>query len=124
MTAMHARRSPRLVPFALTADDASAERWLAALKEAGIPAQIHIEDGTRLASGSSMFPTGPVFASAIYVAPECRDQAAKLLIDLGWDGRQLGAAHQEHALEQRVLVGGAVSVSLIGLVVVLLLRVI
>jgi len=122
MTAMHERRSPRLVPFALTGDDAAAQRWLEALDEAGIPAQVHIEDGTRLATGSSMFPTGRIFATAIYIAPECREQAAALLIDLGWDGRQLGGARRGRSLDQRVVVGGAVGVSLLGLVLALLLR--
>lgn len=121
MTAMPARHPHRLVPFAMTSDDASAARWVAALEEAGIPAQIHIEDGSRLASGSSMFPTGPSFASAIYIAPDCRERAAALLIDLGWDGRQLGSQHPSHAVDGRALVSGAIGVTFLALALVVVL---
>ncbi len=122
MTAMHARRPPRLVPFALTDDDDAARRWLEALEEADIPAELHIEDGTRLATGSSMFPTGRIFATAIYIAPECREQAAALLIDLGWDGRQLGGGHRGRSLDDRLVLAGALGVALLILMLALLLR--
>lgn len=122
MTLMHAGHSPRLVPFALTADDVAAHRWLEALEEADIPAELHIEDGTRLATGSSIFPTGQVFATAIYIAPDCRERAATVLIDLGWDGRQLGARHRARPPRDWFVAGVAVGVSLLGLVLVIVLR--
>ena len=122
MTAMHARRPSSLIPFALTFDDAAAQHWLEALERAGIPAEIHIEDGTRLAAGSSMFPTGRIFASAIYIASDSRERAAALLIDLGWDGRQLGGGHRGRSLDERIVAGAAIGLSLLGLGLVLLLR--
>lgn len=122
MTTMHAGHSPRLVPFALTADDVAAHRWLEALEEAGIPAELHIEDGTRLATGSSMFPTGQVFVTAIYIAPDCRERAATVLIDLGWDGRQLGGGRPARPLKDWLVAGGAVGVALLGLSLTVVLR--
>ena len=122
MATMPTRRSSRLVPFALTADEDAAHRWLTVLDEAGIPAQLHIEDGTRLASGSSMFPTGRIFATAVYIAPECRDRAAALLIDLGWDGRQLGGSHRALHMDGRLVAGAVIGISLLGLGLALLLR--
>lgn len=122
MATMHTRRSPRLVPFAITADDDAAHRWIDALHEAGIPAELHIEDGTRLATGSSVFPTGRIFASAVYIAPEHRDRAAALLIDLGWDGRQQGASHRRPSRDQLLVVVGAVGMTLVGLGMAVVLR--
>jgi hypothetical protein len=122
MATMHTRRSPRLVPFALTADDEAAHRWLDALHDAGIPAELHIEDGTRLATGSSVFPTGRIFATAIYIAPQYRDRAAALLIDLGWDGKQRGAGQRRRSRDQLLIVAGAVGMSLLGLVLAIVLR--
>ena len=123
MTTMHAGHSPRLVPFALTADDVAAHHWLEALEEAGIPAELHIEDGSRLVTGSSVFPTGQIFANAIYIAPDCRDRAAAVLIDLGWDGRQLGGGRPTGRPRKDWLVaGGAVGVALLGLTLTVALR--
>ena len=123
MATMHTRHSQRLAPFALTSDEDAAHRWLDALQVAGIPAELHIEDATRLATGSSMFPTGRIFASAVYIAPEYRDRAAALLIDLGWDGRQLGAGQRGRVRNERLLAGVvAVGLALLGLGFAFLLR--
>jgi hypothetical protein len=113
------------MPFAMTDDDDVAHRWLDALSEAGIPAELHIEDGTVLASGSSVFPTGRIFASAIYIPPESREQAAALLIDLGWDGRQLGgAAHgpRSRSFEALVIAAAVAAAGVLSIAVLLALR--
>jgi len=111
-----------MMPFAMTDDDEAAHRWLQALHRAGIPAELHIEDGAVLATGSSVFPTGRIFASAIYIAPECREQAAVVLIDLGWDGRQLSGGPRRRSVNERAAAVAVAAVGLLSLAVVLALR--
>ncbi len=113
--------SSELVPFALTLDDEAAERWHEALTTAGIDAELRIEDGRALNSGSSVFPTGPIFATALYIAASERERAASVLIDHGWDGRQIGAGHQRRVLpDGRTTLLGAVLMALLVVVVALL----
>lgn len=112
--------SSELVPFALTLDDEAAERWVEALGHAGIEAELRIEDGRALNSGSSVFPTGPIFATALYVAAGQREQAASVLIDHGWDGRQLGAGHRRGLTDRRTALLGAVLMALFVAVIALL----
>jgi len=112
--------SSELVPFALTLDQEAAERWLRALDRAGIEAELRIEDGRALNSGSSVFPTGPIFATALYVAASERERAASVLIDHGWDGRQLGAGHRRRLGDRRTALLGAVVMALLVAVIALL----
>lgn len=112
--------SSELVPFALTLDDEAAERWVEALGHAGIEAELRIEDGRALNSGSSVFPTGPIFATALYVAAGQREQAAAVLIDHGWNGRQLGAGHRRGLTDRRTALLGAVLMALFVAVIALL----
>jgi hypothetical protein len=123
MTVIHVRRPSRLVPLALTGDDEAAHRWLEALEAAGIPAELHIEDGTRLVSGSSIFPTGQVFATSLHVAADHLDQAAALLIDMGWDGKRVGSAAGARTFDSRFMISAAVvAATLLGVIVTLLVR--
>jgi len=112
--------SSELVPFALTLDDEAAERWAAALEREGIEAELRIEDGRALNSGSSVFPTGPIFATALYVPASERERAASVLIDHGWDGRQLGAGHRRGLPDGRTTLLGAVLMALLVVVIALL----
>ncbi|MBX7110851.1 MAG: hypothetical protein K1X87_03255 [Dehalococcoidia bacterium] len=112
--------SSELVPFALTLDDEAAERWAAALEREGIEAELRIEDGRALNSGSSVFPTGPIFATALYVPASQRERAAAVLIDLGWDGRQLGAGHRRGLGDRRTALMGAVLMALLVAAIALL----
>lgn len=120
MASMPAASSSELVPFALTLDDEAAERWAAALGREGIDAELRIEDGRALNSGSSVFPTGPIFATALYVPVSERERAASVLIDLGWDGRQLGAGRRPGLSERRTALVGAVLMALLVAVIALL----
>lgn len=109
-----------LVPFALTTDDEAAERWFQALRHAGIDSELRIEDGRQLNTGSSVFPTGPIFATALYVAASERDRAASVLIDHGWDGRQIGAGRRQGRANRRTALAGALAMVLLLLLVTLL----
>lgn len=108
-----------LVPLALTSDDAAATRWIEALQREGIDAELRIEDGLRLNSGSSVFPTGPLFATALFVPADERERAASVLIDHGWDGRQIGAGHRRSLSDRRTALAGAVLMVLLVLLVTL-----
>jgi hypothetical protein len=113
------------MPFAMTDDDDVAHRWLEALEAADIPAELHIEDGTVLATGSSVFPTGRIFASAIYIPPESREQAAALLIDLGWDGRQLGGGEHRgrgRSFEAAVIAAAVIAAGVLSVAILVALR--
>ena len=64
-----------------------AGEWLDALLDAGIDAELHIEDAARFNLTSSAYPVGVPFVYALFVPRADRDRAADVLIDHGWDGR-------------------------------------
>lgn len=105
-----------MVPLAVTEDEAAARRWLAGLEAATIRARVRIEDTRRMGTGSSMLPMGPVFATALYVPEDRRFEAARVLIDLGWDGRQVGnvvAGIHRRGVPLSTMMGGALA-ALVG----------
>lgn len=112
--------SSDLVPFALTLDNEAAERWAAALQREGVEAELRIEDGRALNSGSSVFPTGPIFATALYVPVSERERAASVLIDLGWDGKQVGAGHRRGLPDRSTTLLGVVAMALVVVLLALL----
>ena len=77
-----------------------------------------------MGNSSSVLPLGPVFATTLYVAAERRTQAAAVLIDLGWDGRHIGAGVGERPISRSALIGGGVAaaVGAVALIVAILLR--
>src|SRR5215207_3792091 len=106
----------RFVPLAITDDEVMARRWVEALDAAGVPVELRIEDARRLGTTSTMLPLGPLFATALYVAAERRDDAASVLIDLGWDGRRIGRGlHSSGLLPAQALVGSVVAATISGL---------
>lgn len=109
----------RFVPLAITDDEVMARRWVEALDAAGVPVELRIEDSRRLGTTSSMLPFGPVFATALYVAADRRDDAAAVLIDFGWDGRRVGRGlNSSGLLPSQALVGSVVAATLSGLALV------
>jgi len=78
-------------------DEAAAHDWLEALRAHGIPAELRFADGQRYSPLSSAYPIGPLFVYPLFVPAAERAAAARVLIDLGWDGRG----------RQRVTVGRA-----------------
>ena len=113
MTSVSIPRPPTFVRLAVAADEGEARRWLDALTAAGIEAEARIEDAARLVAASSVFPTGPAFATALYVPSSQRGEAAALLIDLGWQGRL--KPHARPAVGARAALLGAVATALVGL---------
>lgn len=124
MATQRAFRPTRMVPLATTEEEALARRWLGALEAAEVPAELRIEDARRMGNSSSVLPLGPVFATTLYVAAERRTQAAAVLIDLGWDGRQIGARVGDRSIPRSSLIGGgiAAAVGAAALAVAILLR--
>ncbi|MFA7296205.1 MAG: hypothetical protein WC211_03335 [Dehalococcoidia bacterium] len=124
MATQPAFRPTRMIPLATTDDESAARRWLGALEAVEIPAELRIEDARRMGNSSSVLPLGPVFATTLYVAAERRTQAAAVLIDLGWDGRQIGAGVGERPIPRSSLIGGGVAaaVGAVALIVAILLR--
>ena len=112
-----------MAPLALTDREPDARRWLGALEAAHIPAELRIEDARRR-SAALPLPVGPVFAATLYVAADHRVEAAKVLIDLGWDGRQVGGSLPTRQIPRGAVfaVASASLVSLTAVVVALLLR--
>ncbi len=111
-----------LVTIAVTPDGELAERWAEALREAGIDAEVRIGDARTLTPTTSLAsvggPVGALFAYPVCVPPESREQAASVLIELGWDGR-----HGERApgTGAGVALRGALIALAAGAVVVLFL---
>ena len=68
-------------------DEEAAHEWLDALHEAGIAAELQFADGSRYSPLSSAYPTGPVFVYPLLVPEPEREAAARVLIELGWNGR-------------------------------------
>ena len=122
MTAIRVERPAPLVRLAVAGDEDEARRWLDALTRAEIDAELRIEEAARLAAGSSVFPTGPAFATALYVAASRRADAAAVLIDVGWQGRLM--PRPRHTIDPTVAVVGAVVTALVGvgMAVVLAMR--
>ncbi len=118
MTASRARSHSRFVQLAVTDDEATARAWVAALDAADIPVELRIEDARRLGNTSTMFPFGPVFATALYVKSDHRVDAAAVLIDLGWDGRRLAGGLRTTSIPTRAILGSVVAVALSGLALV------
>lgn len=123
MATQPAFRPTRMIPLATTDDESAARGWLGALEAAEIAAELRIEDARRMGNSSSVLPLGPVFATTLYVAAERRTQAAAVLIDLGWDGRQVGAGVGERPIPRSSLIGGgiAAAVGAAALVIAILL---
>ena len=117
MTTQRVFRPSRMVPLAFTEDEGAARQWLASLDAAGIPAELRIEDARRMGTSSSVLPLGPVYATALYVAPDQRIDAAAVLIDLGWDGRHVSDGLHRRTLPLKALIGGAVAALLAALAV-------
>ena len=69
----------------------TAERWRAALEAAGIEAEVRIADERDAMPGTSVLPgylpAAHPWAYVLHVPAESRDEAARVLIDEGWDGR-------------------------------------
>lgn len=114
-----------MIPLATTDDEPAARRWLVALEAAEIPAELRIEDARRMGNSSSVLPPlGPVFVTTLYVAADRRARAAAVLIDLGWDGRQIGAGVGTRSIPRSSLIGGgiAAAVGAAALIAAILLR--
>ena len=81
-----------MVTIAITADGEMASRWAEALRDAGIEAEVRIGDARSLTPSSTLASVGgsvgALFAYPVCVPPASRDEAASVLIELGWDGRQ------------------------------------
>ena len=124
MATQRAFRPTRMVPLATSEDESVARRWLGALEDADVPAELRIEDARRMGNSSSMLPLGPVFATTLYVAAERRTQAAAVLIDLGWDGRQIGPRVGTSLINRSSLLGGGIAAAIgaAALAVAILLR--
>jgi len=124
MTTQRVSRSTRMVPLATTEDEAAARVWLAALDAADISAELRIEDARRMGKSSSVLPLGPVFATTLYVSSDSRTQAATVLIDLGWDGRQIGHGVGSTTVPWSSVIGGGVAAGLgiVALIVAIVLR--
>lgn len=124
MATQPASRPTRMIPLATTDDESAARRWLGALEAAEIAAELRIEDARRMGNSSSVLPLGPVFATTLYVVAERRTQAAAVLIDLGWDGRQIGAGVGERSIPRSSFIGGgiAAAVGAAALLAAILLR--
>lgn len=115
MAVPSARPQYGFVPLAVTDDEMTARSWVAALDAAGIPVELRIEDARRLGTTSTMFPFGPVFATALYVDRDRRADAAAVLIDLGWDGRHLAGSLRATSIPTHAVLGSVVAVTLSGL---------
>ena len=68
-------------------DGDRAGEWLDALLDAGVDAELHIEDAARFNLTSTAYPVGAPFVYALFVPRADRARAAEALIEAGWDGR-------------------------------------
>jgi len=94
--------------------------WHDALLEADIDAELHIEDAARFNLTSSAYPVGVPFVYTLFVPRAERDQAADVLIELGWDGRgspRAGAMRTSGRHLRNVLIVAAVSLALVAVLV-------
>lgn len=98
-----------------------AGAWLDALLDAGIDAELHIEDAARFNLTSSAYPVGVPFVYALFVPRAYRDRAADVLIDHGWDGRGAPRASAMRASGRHlrnVLLVAALSLALVAVLIV------
>jgi hypothetical protein len=81
----------RWAMLAVARDASTAERWRDVLEEHSVDAEIRIEDavmtGRSTATTYANSPGDPLFAYAVWVPADDREEAASVLIDAGWDGR-------------------------------------
>ena len=95
--------------------------WHDALLDAGVDAELHIEDAARFNLTSSAYPVGVPFVYALFVPRAERDQAADVLIELGWDGRgspRAGAMRTSGRHLRNVLIVAGLSLALVAVLVV------
>ena len=111
-----------LVLLTVEADADVAGERRDALVEAGIDAELHIEDGASFSPTSSVYPTGSPFVYVLFVPRAQREEAAATLIDAGWDGRRsafaggrphVGAGFALRGALVALLAGAAVVVALL-----------
>jgi hypothetical protein len=107
-----------LVQIALARDEATAERWLAALTAQGIEGALRIEDGTHLAAAGSVF-SGQTFVYPLLVPRSKRAAAASVLVDLGRSGPFWRRRTDASSTWRGAVVAAAAAV---GLAIVLALR--
>lgn len=105
----------RWVVLDVIRDAETAHDWLDALHAAGVDAELRFEDATRYASVSSAYPTGSLFVYPLLVPASQREEAARVLIDLGWRGGGNGG------LGGRAALAGAALAAISALVLSLLL---
>jgi len=82
----------RWVLLAIARDERTADQWQLALDAAEIESEVRIEDGVLTGRSSVMtHVNSPVdsqlFAFAMWVPSDRREDAARALIDAGWDGQ-------------------------------------
>ena len=115
--------------LAVARDGETAARWASALEDAGLEADVRIDDAVALTKGSSMWPiVSPgggghqLFAYPLFVPRGEREAAASVLVDQGWDGRfgQTPAGGRS-AIGLNVALRGALFAVLSGVAVVLFL---
>ncbi len=97
-----------------------AGEWLDALLDAGIEAELHIEDAARFNLTSSAYPVGVPFVYALFVPRADRDRAADVLIDHGWDGRgspRASAMRTSGRHLRNVLLVAALSLAMVAVVI-------
>ncbi len=82
----------RWVQLAVARDEQTAEAWAEALSRTGIESEVRIGDAATL-TGRSTWHAGvnpapdSMFAFPLFVPEHRRQDAASILIDVGWDGR-------------------------------------
>ena len=113
-----------LILLTVQRDGDRAGEWHGALLDAGIDAELHIEDAAIFNLTSSAYPTGAPFVYALWVPRADGRRAADTLIDLGWDGRGSPRAGSmrvpaRQALRSALIV---IAVSLAFVAVVILVR--
>jgi hypothetical protein len=104
-----------------TRDVDTANRWRDAIAAGGGAVEVHIEDprdalpGT---SGVAEIVLGATFAYGVYVPPDDRAQALRMLIDAGWDGRH-GLVDAPATGSRKVLRGALLAVAAAAAIAVL-----
>jgi hypothetical protein len=110
-----------LVLLTAQRDGDLAGEWLDALLDAGVDAELHIEDAARFNLTSTAYPVGVPFVYALFVPRGARDLAADTLIDLGWDGRGAPRASAMRASGRHlrnVLIVAGLSLALVAVLIV------
>ena len=113
-----------LVLLTVQQDADVAGSWRAALIEAGVDVELHIEDGASFSATSSLYPThgtSTPWVYALFVPRADRERAAGALIDHGWDGRSGTMAGRWRVDPAFALRGALVSILAGAAVVVALL---